>query len=260
MEDRVLPQSVLKYVNGKDFTLDSIGQSGAQVRCYADMVLKIQQTGEEPDREYAMMRWLQGRVPVPDILAFERADGYNYLLMRRLPGEMACADRYLKAPEALLHLLAQGMELLWRVDIRDCPAGDTLDRKLRRARERVESGWCDTDNVEPDTYGPNGFRDPMELLVWLEQNRPAEQPVLSHGDFCLPNVFLSDGRVTGFIDLGHCGIADRYQDIALCCRSLRHNLEETAHVPFDEDRFFRALGVERDAEKIRYYILLDELF
>ena len=100
----------------------------------------------------------------------------------------------------------------------------------------------------------------MELLVWLEQNRPAEQPVLSHGDFCLPNVFLSDGRVTGFIDLGHCGIADRYQDIALCCRSLRHNLEETAHVPFDEDRFFRALGVERDAEKIRYYILLDELF
>lgn len=260
MEDRMLPQSVSRYVNGKDFTLDSIGQSGAQVRCYADMVLKIQQTGEEPDREYAMMRWLQGRVPVPDILAFERADGYNYLLMRRLPGEMACADRYLKAPEALLHLLAQGMELLWRVDVRDCPAGDTLDRKLRRARERVEGGWCDTDNVEPDTYGPNGFRDPMELLVWLEQNRPAEQPVLSHGDFCLPNVFLSDGRVTGFIDLGHCGIADRYQDIALCCRSLRHNLEETAHVPFDEDRFFRALGVERDVEKIRYYILLDELF
>lgn len=29
MEDRMFPQSVLKYVNGKDFTLDSIGQSGA---------------------------------------------------------------------------------------------------------------------------------------------------------------------------------------------------------------------------------------
>lgn len=55
-------------------------------------------------------------------------------------------------------------------------------------------------------------------------------------------------------------MADRYQDIALCCRSLRHNLEETAHQTFDEDLFFRELGVERDAEKIRYYLLLDELF
>ncbi len=260
MEERRFPQSVQRYVSGKAFTLDSIGQSGAQVRCYADMVLKIQRTGEEPDREYEMMRWLRGKAPVPEILAFDRADGYNYLLMRRLPGEMACAQRYLKAPVELIRLLARGLKMLWRVDVHGCTAGDTLERKLRRARERVESGRCDGSDAEPDTYGPGGFRDPAHLLGWLERNRPEEEPVLSHGDYCLPNVFLSEGQVAGFIDLGHCGIADRYQDIALCCRSLRHNLEEIAHCPFDEYLFFRELGVERDAEKMRYYILLDELF
>lgn len=260
MEDRMLPDAIQKYVGDKHFTTDRIGQSGAQVRCYPDMVLKIQRTGEEPDREYEMMRWLRGRVPVPEILAFERAGGVNYLLMSRLPGEMACADRYLKAPEELLHLLAQGLQLLWQTDICGCTAGDTLDRKLRRARERVERGFCDTSDAEPDTYGSGGFRDPADLLDWLERNRPEEEPVLSHGDYCLPNIFLSDGRVTGFIDLGHCGIADRYQDIALCCRSLRYNLEEIAHLPFDEALFFHELGVTPDAEKTRYYILLDELF
>lgn len=260
MEVRMLPNAIQKRVMGKRFTRDKIGQSGAQVRCYPDMVLKIQHTGEGPDREYEMMRWLRGKVPVPEVLAFECAGGCNYLLMSRLPGEMACADRYLKAPEELIRLLAQGLKMLWQVDIHGCTAGDTLDRKLRRARERVENGQCGTSDVEPDTYGPDGFKNPKDLLHWLERNRPEEDLVLSHGDYCLPNVFLSDGQVTGFIDLGHCGIADRFQDIALCCRSLRHNLVEIAHQPFDEASFFRELGVERDAEKIRYYILLDELF
>lgn len=260
MEESVFPQSISNYISGKDFTVDTVGQSGAQVRCYEDMVLKIQRTGEESNREYEIMRWLRGKIPVPEVLAFDRAGGYNHLLMRRLPGEMACAQRYLKAPKELMRLLARGLKMLWQVDARGCMAGDTLDRKLRRARERVENGQCETENVEPDTYGPNGFRDPAHLLGWLEQNRPEEEPVLSHGDYCLPNVFLSDGQVAGFIDLGHCGISDRYQDIALCCRSLRYNLEEIAYCPFDEDLFFRELGVARDAEKIRYYILLDELF
>ena len=260
MGDQILPRSILKYVHGESFELDSIGQSGAQVRRYADRVLKIQRTGEESKREYEMLRWLCGKVPVPEFLAFERAGGFDYLLMSRLPGEMACSVRYLNAPEKLICLLAQGIKMLWQTDCRSCMVGDTLERKLYRARKRVESGQCDMENVEPDTYGPDGFRDPADLLDWLERNRPEEDLVLSHGDYCLPNVFLSDGQVTGFIDLGHCGVADRFQDIALCCRSLRHNLEETAHRPFDEDLFFRELGVERDAGKIRYYTLLDELF
>ena len=87
--------------------------------------------------------------------------------------------------------------------------------------------------------------------------------MLSHGDFCLPNVFIEDGRVSGLIDLGRAGTADRWQDIALCLRSLRDNARGrfgTVCPGFDEELLLRRLGMAPDREKIRYYLLLDELF
>jgi kanamycin kinase/aminoglycoside 3'-phosphotransferase-3 len=87
-------------------------------------------------------------------------------------------------------------------------------------------------------------------------NKPKEDLVFSHGDYCLPNIFLEGGEITGFIDLGRAGIADKWQDIALAIRSLEYNLKSDKYI----DLFFRYLEIEPDYEKIKYYILLDELF
>ena len=82
---------------------------------------------------------------------------------------------------------------------------------------------------------------------------------------CLPNIFLKDGKVSGFLDLGKTGIADRWQDIALCVRSLKYNicdwfgLEEKVYEKY-KALFYSRLGIEENAQKLRYYILLDELF
>ena len=95
-------------------------------------------------------------------------------------------------------------------------------------------------------------------------NRPQEEPVLSHGDFCLPNIFFSKNKVSGFIDLGKMCVADKYQDIALCYRSLTNNLDGgyggKVRKKHDVNKFFNKLGIVPDWDKIRYYILLDELF
>jgi kanamycin kinase/aminoglycoside 3'-phosphotransferase-3 len=60
------------------------------------------------------------------------------------------------------------------------------------------------------------------------------------------------------------GIADKYQDIALCCRSLKKNLAGayggSVRGEIDDKLLFDNLGIAPDYEKIRYYILLDELF
>ena len=120
------------------------------------------------------------------------------------------------------------------------------------------------DNVEPDTFGEKGFADPDALLEWLWENRPKEDLALSHGDYCLPNVFGMGAEVSGYIDLGRTGIADKWCDIALCYRSLSHNYSGRYHGrsygAYDDLLLFRELGLEPDWEKIRYYILLDELF
>ncbi len=116
----------------------------------------------------------------------------------------------------------------------------------------------------PGTCGANGFRSPEALLYWLEDNRPPEEPVLSHGDFCLPNLLLHGDTLAGYIDLGRAGLADRWQDIALCYRSLLHNYDGTysgvSHAGWHPGMLFEALGLRPDWDRIRYYILLDELF
>lgn len=154
--------------------------------------------------------------------------------------------------------------MLWDVDIADCPGIINLDKKLEMARYNVEHNLVDMDNVRSDTFGKDGFENPKALLEWLIENRPEEELVLSHGDLCLPNIFFKDNEVSGFIDLGKICVADRYQDIAICYRSLINNFKGIyggeAREGLDTDKFFEKLGVEPDWEKIRYYILLDELF
>ena len=51
-----------------------------------------------------------------------------------------------------------------------------------------------------------------------------KDPVLSHGDFCLPNIFADNRGITGFIDLGCCTVGSRQNDIDTCLESLEANL------------------------------------
>ena len=117
--------------------------------------------------------------------------------------------------------------------------------------------------VDPGTFGEGGFSSPAELLEWLEANKPPFEPVLTHGDFCLPNLFLDNWELTGFLDLGRSGVGDRWTDIAILWRTLRDNFggHYGEAVPgFHPDALFDALGIEKDEERLRYYLLIDELF
>lgn len=238
--------------------------SDSSVIIFTDKILKIQTISKESEHEYQIMEWLQNKLPVPKILAYEKDERKNYLLMTKVPGEMSCADRYMKNPEQLVKLLAEGLKMLWKVDISNCTYKYGLDEKLQMAKYNVQNNLVDMDNVEPETFGKNGFESPEHLLKWLMTNRPEEELVFSHGDFCLPNIFLSDEKISGYIDLGKAGIADKWQDIALCYRSLLHNYDgkyaSKQYQGFRAEALFEKLGIIPEWDKIRYYILLDELF
>ena len=154
--------------------------------------------------------------------------------------------------------------MLWSVDISGCPKYGNLDDVLKEARYRVENNLVDITDAEPETYGENGFENPTALIEWLENNKPVYEPVLSHGDFSLPNIFIEDGNISGFIDVGRTGVGDKWNDIAICYRSLKHNFDGTyggkIYPDFDPDMLFVALGIEPNWEKINFFLLLDELF
>lgn len=264
LQTQQLPLEIQKLIQGKDYTVDSIGESDSAVYCFGDMFLKVEKEGENSDNEHKMLSWLADKLPVPQILCSVKENGVNYLLMSRMEGRMSCDEEYMTNPRELVRILAEGLKLLWKVDIADCPYNNMLENKLRLAEIAVKAGLCDTENVEPDTYGEGGFASPEDLLQWLKEHKPKAEPVFSHGDYCLPNVFIKDGHISGFIDWGNGGIGDQYQDIALCYRSLLHNYSgkysKRTYEDFHPEMLFEELGIEPDWEKIRYYILLDELF
>lgn len=251
-----LPHIIGQHIKDMTCNKDLIGCSNASIYCYSNsdsiMYLKVERINPEFEHEQKVIHWLKDKLPVPHIIAQCRQDGYDYLLMPKAIGEMACSSKYLNTPEQLVSLLAKGINKLQDVDITDCPFEYTLQYKLDNAKKRIDNNEVDMSDWEENTL----FKTPQELYDYLVENQPKEELVFSHGDYCLPNVFFHEGNVTGFIDLGRAGIADKWQDIALCVRSLEHNLNSKEY----GDLLFKYLEIEPDYKKIEYYILLDELF
>ena len=257
------PPEFAKYTAGKDFTLDRTGLSGSAVAIFDDFVLKSEPVSGESENHLAMLLWLDGKVPAPRVLETVQRDGFRWTLMTKISGEMACAEDHRADPHRLVRVLAEAMKALWAVDISGCPVDQSPKAKLERAKEIVEKGQVNMELVDPETFGENGFLSPAALLSWLEENAPDFEPVLTHGDFCLPNLFLDDWKFSGFLDLGRSGVGDKWTDIALLWRTLRDNFggHYGEAVPgFHPDELFEALGIEQDDARLRYYLLMDELF
>lgn len=122
--------------------------------------------------------------------------------MNKCAGKMACDPFFMMKPKRQVEILAEALHKLWSVDVTDCPCKWTLQRRLELAEVKIIHNLVDIDDTEPDTFGPNGFRNPEALLHCLQENKPNEKETVCHGDFCLPNIFLSDSGLTGMIDLG----------------------------------------------------------
>lgn len=258
-----IPESIRAFLPEENYTLDSIGCSEATVLQFPDLILKIQKDCNVSANEYHMMRWLQGRLPVPEIIAAEQVNGTRYLLMSRIRGSYLCDDAILSDQHRLAELCAEGLRRLWTVDISDCPTRRTLDDKFSEIEEGLRGGWITAEQAcQPDTYGPNGFSSPAALFDWLVAHRPEEELVLSHGDYCLPNLFAGEDGLTGFIDIGLSGVADKWVDIEKGLWSMWANTTGFfggKQRPFDRQLLFDALGIIPDEEKLRYYGLLNEL-
>ncbi len=261
-----LPEDIKRIVGDQPYVKNDIGMSNSEVLIFPEHVLKIQQRTAETDNEREIAAWIDGRLPIPQIPGYCIRNGTAYTLMTKVKGKMLCEEEFLNHPFKLIKLVAEGIRLLWSVNVGDCRLRfSRLEERLKEARRNVEEGLVDMDNVEPETFGAGGFSDPEELLVWLERNRPEEDIVLTHGDFCLPNIFADGDEISGFIDLGKMGPADRWQDLAIALRSLKHNFSGEynggkPYFDFEPQMLLDELGIKMDETKNKYYLLLDELF
>ena len=94
-----------------------------------------------------------------------------------------------------------------------------------------------------------------EAFARLAALKPAsEDIVVTHGDACMPNFVAVGKRFSGFVDCGRLGLADRHQDLALACWSIRHNIGGQWVQPFLDRYGFTGV----DPSRLSYYRLLDE--
>jgi aminoglycoside 3'-phosphotransferase-2 len=198
----------------------------------------------------ARLNWLAGHAPVPKVIAFERGGTETYLLTSALEG---AAAHEAASPGDCVEAVAAGLRRLHQLDIVACPFDARLAVTIERARANALAGLVDESDFDTSRAG----RSPLDLLADVEATRPADEDlVVTHGDYCLPNVILSaDGEVAGFVDLGRAGVADRYRDLALAARSIAYNFGD-AYVA----AFFAAYGIDPDPQRVAFYQLLDEFF
>jgi aminoglycoside phosphotransferase len=257
-----LPPDLQYLLDGATWHEETMGCSG-------NRVFRITRSGEptyylkiagypnegELLAEKERLVWLQGRLPVPVVHSWNTDNERSYLLLSEIQGLMSCDADFAHDMPTLVRLLAEGMHMIHSVDIRNCPFDQRLVMKIEQARQRVEAGLVDESDFDEQRQGMRA----KEVFQRLIESRPAQEDlVFTHGDYCLPNVFIdaSHTRINGFIDWGRAGIADRYQDIALATRSLTYNFD-----PGWEKLLWEAYGLETvDHEKIEFYQLLDELF
>lgn len=248
-----IPEKIQNIIETEPYEIDRVGMSGGDVRIFTDKVLKIRTDSEQARNEINAMQWLAGKLSVPHVIVHESKDGNSCLLMTKVKGKMACDNAFMKNPKKLTKLLAKALKKLWAIDISACPLDWTLNKKLQAAEFAVESNSVNIEDAEPETFGENGFKNPEELLKWLTEHYTEQELVLSHGDFCLPNIFIADDETISYIDLGKTGVADKWCDIALCYRSLKHNYagKYTAekYPEYDPNMLFEQLGIEPDWEK-----------
>lgn len=263
-----LPAEVRRFVGGSPLWRDPVGESPCRVYRFdkggAGFFLKLcpkpyVATTYSALREARVLDWLAGasRLRVPElVLAVGAAEG-ECLITRELPGRPLSALMG-SQPAAAEAVLAEALRQLQAVPLRDCPFDSGLDMRLAELGLLIERGLC-ADDAELLGYpGLPANAAPAAVLDHLARTRPAQEDwVFSHGDLCDANIFVDEREQLHFLDLGRGGRADRWLDIAFAVRALRDDLDEGEAAA---QRLLQGLGRPDQAERRRYFELLDELF
>ena len=167
--------------------------------------LKVHPVGKGIPDEATRLRWAGGFVRAPRLIEYG-SDGFrDWLMTAELSGVDATRHPWRKSDPARL--------------------AAAVGQALRAFHEAIAVDEC-------PFWFPGADSDPGADLV------------VCHGDYCLPNVFLSDAEPPGYLDLGAVAVADRWLDLAVGLHSLEVNLG-----PGFEDDYMGGYGLPMDEEK-----------
>jgi aminoglycoside phosphotransferase len=246
----------------------TVGETDAVVRRSPDRTAYAK-TGSANARdelvdERERLEWLATTdLPAAELLDWEDDGTTATLTTAALPG-VRMSDLPTSMGEGAAKSLGSFLKRLHTTPRDTCPFQRWLMVTTPLARVRVDLGLVDADDFDEERRGRNA-NDLHETLI---ASRPRAERlegndlVVCHGDACLPN-FLVDPvtlEVTGMVDVGRLGLADRHLDLGLATRSTANVHLNPGFGPGAADALLAAYGLPADPWRLDFYRLLDEFF
>lgn len=254
-------------LTSQGWTPVTIGESGATVlrsadgSVYAKFVAAEQSAVLEGERD--RMEWASSYdIATARVLDWTADNHWACLVTSAVPG--VSSDRLSSSQlwEAWPSITS-AVRRLHEVPAENCPFNRGLSEMFGWTEHAITHG-----TINPQ-FLPAAFRQtpPAEVLQQLRDQRPrraAEEDadlVVCHGDLCLPNVIVdpTTHNVTGFIDLGRLGRADRYGDIALLLGNSRGTWSDEEQAVAADRSFADGYGITLDPARQQFYLCLDAL-
>lgn len=213
--------------------------------------LKVVRRGWHPSAvaEAERMIWAGRHLPVPRVLDSGSTPESTWVLTGAMDGSDATSEVFRSDEAGLVRRLAVGLRRFHDAPATSCPFSFRIEDALIFSRNRLDSGLIDPAR---DFHPEHARLSAREAIRELERMRPqAEDAVVCHGDYCVPNILMNEKGVVGYVDLGELGVSDPWWDLAVATWSLTWNFG----VGY-ESLFLDTYGVEPNEHKVRFYRLL----
>ena len=250
-----LPEPVQFHLMGYTSDGDNLKtESCADVHLYThpkkpSLFLKVRNTRLVPQEsdlrtEKIAMSWLQGKLNVPSVVCFHEECEIQYLVMTQIAGVSGIHQSAVNDIPTLIREFAFGLRQIHSISMDSCPLDWRMERYFSWWEGLIEMGAIHSQIPTGKTR--TFLRDE---LCSMKSGLPEEDLVFTHGDYCLPNILIHDGRLSGIIDWGYAGVGDRYRDFVAAYYTIRRNLG-AEWVPV----FFKEYGLqELDRDKLMAY-------
>lgn len=223
---------MLAAVGGQGWEPVTHGLSGAGVWRLDGAKPRFLKVGAGVFAEVARTAWLGAAgLPAPDVLDAGTDGATEWLVTAALTGRPAHLPWPADRRGAVVDALARITVALHALPVPGCPFDRSLAVTLPPAR-----------------------------AAGLDAEAPVvEELVVCHGDLCLPNVLLDEtgATVTGLVDLGRLGRADRHTDLALMSRSLADPSLNPQYGPECAAAYLEACREPVDPDRLAFHRLLD---
>ena len=183
------------------------------------------------EREALMAGWFYENGLGVEVILYIKGE-QDYMLTKAAEGEDCLAG--LDNPEQLCGVMAGAMKMIHSMPVPDLP--DSASYESCQAALKSGKGSYDGSILMPRFM----ISSKEEAWAIMQENKHRlKRDTLIHGDFCLPNIMVKNGKFSCFIDLAMAGVGDKHIDLYWALWSLQYNLGTEKYTDYFLDLYGR---------------------